>query len=165
MAVIPPSQPIPDNDPMRVEPPEHYAHDTRWGWGGFVNMWDSEAGAVVNIVNVYNVVGLGSDRQEYPTGSPSADAEEYALGRQQPTQVTVDCWRSASHPSHARIKAAHDTGEKNTFVVRLGPPDVAGNAILYRFDAQVKTWQAGAGLESAVTLRIVLRPSGKVEEI
>ena len=159
-------------------PPEHYVSRSRWGWGSFVNFYLDGAGMndVQNVENVFSVNGLGEDRNEYPTGAPSDDAESWVLGRRLATQVTIDCWASVPDTSglgsgQLGLRNLFRTGNRANFVVGLGEPqyDAMGNLLppddIYAFTATVKNWQKMAGLDNAVGFRVTLRPSGKIVEL
>ena len=136
------------------QPPEALS-SAIFGWGGFVNFVDGVA--VQTVENVVNVTGLGQNRQEYPTGSPSDTREEWALGRMMASQPIIECWMSKRpDATNGQIKLldAHDDDENLSFAIGLG------DQFVYTFDAKVKGFTIDANIESPIRLQLVLRPSG-----
>ena len=142
---------------IQRQPPEEYS-SAIFGWGGFVNFVDPDDSDVAQTVeNVFNTTGLGQNRQEYPTGSPTDTHESWALGRLLASQVIVECWlskRDDATNAQVRLLNAHEADEDVAFAVGLG------DQFVYTFDAKVKGFSLEASIESPVRLQLVLRPSG-----
>ena len=130
-----------------------------WGWGGFVNFYGAGVTGVQNVANVFRVTGLGQERSEYPVGAPDEGEERYILGRSMANAVTIEAWMSkySTDTSHDLLMEASDSGASRNFVIGLGD-----NQRLFAFKATVRGYAIDASLDTAVSMQITLRPSGKL---
>ena len=158
MAIIPALGGETTDQTIRRQPPEEVS-SAIFGWGGFVNfIYGSNPIQVLTVDNVFNVSGLGQDRNEYPTGPPEDTHETYVLGRIMASQIMIDCWmsRKVSDNSHETLLDAHDADEELSFAIGLG------DQFVYVFPAKVKGFVIDASVETPVRLQLILRPRGEL---
>ena len=157
MAIIPAPAGITETTSQTIkrQPPEEVS-SAIFGWGGFVNFIYGTNPVTVD--NVFNVSGLGQDRNEYPTGPPQDTHETYVLGRIMASQIMIDCWmsRKVNLNSHVNLLNAHDADEELSFAIGLG------DQFVYVFPAKVKGFVIDASVETPVRLQLILRPRGKL---